>query len=73
MYKLRPYASYVNCAIVVRMYVINKQPNDNTMYLYIYIYRFDYYFIIIFILYDWLNEIYIHNRVGRVDARNAVV
>lgn len=38
MYKLRPYASYVNCAIVVRMYVINKQPNDNTMYLYIYIY-----------------------------------
>lgn len=40
---------------------------------YIFIYIFDYYFIIIFILYDWLNEIYIHNRVGRVDARNAVV
>lgn len=58
----------MNCAIVVQMYVINKQPNDNTIFIYVYI-RF---LCHLYILLDWLNEIYIHNR-GRVDARNAVV
>lgn len=28
----------MNCAIVVQMYVINKQPNDNIIFIYICVY-----------------------------------